>query len=69
MLRKGLQARLRSAQDECVNIVGAFVGVDHLKIHHMTNHAIFIVDSIATQHIAGCPGNIEGLAAVIALHD
>jgi hypothetical protein len=63
---EGLQAGLSTAQNEGVHIVRAFVGVDGFQVDHVTNHVIFVVNTIATVHVASHARNIEGLAAAVA---
>ncbi len=41
----------------------AFVGIHHFQIHHMADHAVFIRDAIAAQHVARHAGDVQRLAA------
>ena len=63
-----MQTGLRTAQDERVDIVGAFISVDGFQVHHVADHAIFVRHAIAAMHVARDPGDIESLAAIVALH-
>ena len=47
----------------------AFVGVDHLQIHQVARHAVRIRNTVAAHHVAGHAGNVERLAAAVALED
>src|ERR1700688_3959579 len=64
--RKRLNAGLCPTQDECVNVVRALVGVHHFEIHEMANHAEFVRNAVAAQHVARGARHIERLAAGIA---
>src|SRR6218665_3867319 len=65
---EGLDAGLGAAQDQRVHIMRAFVGVDHLQVHDMADHAVFVTDAVAAMHVARHAGDVQGLAAVVALH-
>src|SRR5690625_20980 len=62
-----LYARLGTAEDERVHVVGPFVGVYRLQVHDVADDMILIGNSIATMHIAGNPCNIQSFAAIVAL--
>ena len=52
-------ASLRTPQNQRVNVVRAFVGVDHFQVHQVPGHAIFIADAVAAHHVARQAGNVE----------
>ena len=62
-LRERLQPRLRSPQDQRMNIMRAFIGVDRFQIHHMPNDMILIRDTVAAVHVAGVTRDLQRLAA------
>src|SRR2546423_520859 len=66
---EGLDSGLRAAEDQRVDVVGAFVGVHHLQVHHVADDAELIRDAIATEHVASGARDIECLAAGVPLHD
>src|ERR1700679_1113421 len=68
-LEEGLYPGLRSAENQGMNVVRAFIGVHHLEIHDVPNDAIFIGDAVAAQHVARKARNLQRLAAGISLHD
>src|SRR5208283_4479828 len=67
--RERLYAGLCSAQNQRVNIMRALVGIHHLEIHHMANHAELVRYAVAAEHIARRSRDVQGLAAGVALHD
>ena len=48
--------------------MGAFVGVHGFQIHHVADDVVFFGDAVAAVHVSCHAGNVEGLAAVVALH-
>src|SRR5207253_11203841 len=62
-------ARLRTPQDQRMHVVRALIGVHHLEIHQVTRDAELVADSVAAQHVARQAGDVQCLAARIALHD
>src|SRR3954447_11051973 len=50
-----------------MNIVRPLVGVDRLQIDQMTDDMEFVMNSVTAVHVAREPGDIERLAAIIAL--
>lgn len=62
-LEKGLVASDGTAKDEGMDIVGAFIGVDSLQVHHMPDDVIFIRDAVATQHLTRHPSDLDRLHA------
>ena len=51
-----------------MHIMRALVGVHGLEIHHMADHMILVGDAVAAMHVAGEAGDLQRLAAVVALH-
>jgi len=56
-----------AAEDQRMDVVRALVGVDGFQIHQMADHVKFVVDAVAAMHVAGEPGDVERLAAIVAL--
>ena len=56
---ESLNARLRPAQDERVDVAGAFIGVDRFQVHDVADDVEFIGDAVATVHVARHAGDIE----------
>jgi hypothetical protein len=52
-----------------VDVVRALVGVDGLEIEHVPDHVELVDDPVAAVHVARHPGDLERLAARVALHD
>src|SRR3989304_5766190 len=51
-LEKRLDPRLCAAEDERVDVVGAFVGVHRLEVREHAHHVIFLADAVAAVHVA-----------------
>src|SRR6266480_6990083 len=66
---KGLDAGLRAAEDQGVDVVRAFVGIDHLQVDDVADDAELVGDAVAAQHIAREARDLQRLAARVALHD
>src|SRR5438552_3475157 len=66
---KGLDAGLRAAEDQGVDVVRAFVGIDHLQVDDVADDAELVGDAIAAQHVAREARDLQRLAARVALHD
>src|SRR5881396_2119288 len=49
---KGLDAGLRAAEDQGVDVVRAFVGVDHLEVDEVADDAELVGDAVAAEHVA-----------------
>src|SRR5204862_1614884 len=62
-----LDSGLGAAEDQRMDVVRALVGVDRFQIHHMADHMEFVMDAVAAMHVAGEAGDIERLAAIVAL--
>src|SRR3989441_5087824 len=56
-------------EDQGVDVVRAFVGVDHLEVDDMADHAELVRDAVAAEHVARGARDVERLAAGVALHD
>ena len=50
-----------------MHVVRALVGVDHLQVHQVARHAELVADAVAAHHVARHAGDIERLAAAVAL--
>src|SRR5437667_2537301 len=66
---EGGDAGLGAAEDEGVDVVRALVGVGRLEVHDMADDVELVDDAVAAVHVARDPGDVEGLAAGVALHD
>src|SRR5215204_4580461 len=64
---KRLQPRLRPPEDQRVNVVGALVGVHGLEVLRHAHDVVLLLDAVAAVHVAGLAGDVERLAAVVAL--
>ena len=51
-----------------MNIVRTLVGVYRLEIEHVTDNPVLVTDTIATVHVTGNARNIQGLSAIVSLH-
>src|SRR5689334_24947596 len=60
-------AGLGAAEDQRVDVVRALVSVDGLQVDQMSDDVELVVDAVAAVHVAGEPGDIERLAAIVAL--
>jgi hypothetical protein len=67
--RRTPECRICAAEDERVDVVRALIGVHGFQIRDVTHHVIFFGDAVAAMHVAGDPGDVERLAAIVALHD
>jgi len=50
-----------------MNIVGAFVSVDSLEILTNPHDIVLVANTIASEHVSGCSGNIESFSTVVSL--
>ena len=50
-----------------MNVVGALISVDSLKVAHMSDDVVLVNDAVATEHITGISGDLKSLSTVIAL--
>src|SRR5438132_5014885 len=62
-----IDARDVMADDQCMDVVRAFVGVDSLKVHEMPNHGIAIRDARGTKYVAGLACAFERHPNVVPL--
>src|SRR5689334_176215 len=69
LTREGGNAGLGATQYQGVDVVGAFIGVDRFQVHHVADHVVLVGDAVAAVHVAGGAGNVERLAAIVALQD
>ena len=49
---------LGAAEDERVDVVGAFVSIDDFEIDHVAGDRIFVGDSVSAEHVAGQAGDV-----------
>ena len=66
---EGLDAGDGAAEDEAVDVVGAFVGVDGFEVLGVAHDVELGGDAVAAVDVAGGAGDVEGLAAVVALEE
>src|SRR5438445_8281906 len=66
---KGLDAGLRAAEDQRVDVVRALVGVDHLQVDDVADDAELVGNPVAAEHVARSTCDIQRLAARVALQD
>src|SRR5205085_5083100 len=64
---EGRDPGLGPTEDQRMDVVRALVSIDRLQVHHVANHVVLVVDAVAAMHVAGEAGDIEGLAAIVAL--
>src|ERR1700747_3670834 len=68
-LRKCPDAGDSSAEDQSVDVMGALISVDGLQVQDMPHHVILDLDAVAAVHVARSAGDVERLAAIVALDD
>ena len=68
-LHERLDAGLGAAEHQRVDVVRAFVGVDRFQIAKDAHHVELVGDAVAAVHVAGEPGDVERLAAIVALEE
>src|SRR5713101_2305158 len=59
----------RTPEDQRMDVVRAFVSVNHLKVDDVADHAELVRDAVAAEHVACDARDVERLAAGVALHD
>jgi len=64
---EGLKAGDGAAQDESMDVVCAFVRVDGLEVHDVPDDVVLVADAVAAQHVAALAGDVQRLAARVAL--
>ena len=52
-----------------MDVVGTLVRVHSLQILGVSQHVVFIHNSVATKHVSGLAGDGQRLAAIVSLHD
>ena len=52
-----------------MHVVRAFIGVDRLQVRGVAHHLELGLDAVAAMHVARDAGDIERLAAIVALDD
>src|SRR5690349_7976221 len=65
---EGLDARLGAAEYQRMDVMRALIGIDRFQIQNVTDHIELVGDTVAAMHVAGCPRDVERLAAIVALH-
>ena len=55
------------ARTQGVDIVGALIGVNCFEVHHVADHVVLVGDAVAAVHVVGGAGDVEHLAAIVAL--
>src|SRR5438309_2611326 len=66
---EGLDPGLRAAEDQRVDVVRAFVGVDDLEVDDVADDAEFVGDAVAAEHVARGAGDVERLSTRISLQN
>jgi len=66
---ESLDSGLGPPENQGVNVMGTFIGIDHLQIYHVTGNGKRVGDSIAAEHVTSSARHIKGLPAGIPLHD
>src|SRR5690348_10371990 len=64
---EGAEAGDGLAEDEGVDVVGALVGEDGLKVVHVAADGVFEGDAVGAEDAAGLAGGLQGGADVVAL--
>ena len=62
---EGLNTGLTTAQNQGMDVVGAFVGVNCFQVHDVADNVVFICNTVTTVHTAGYAGDVQGLAPVV----
>src|SRR5262245_10600424 len=60
--RKRRDPGLRPPEDQCVDVVRAFIGVDRLEIHHVADHMELVGNAVTAMHVAGGTRDVERFA-------
>src|SRR3954470_18491833 len=63
-----LDAGLRPPEDQGMDVMGPLIGVDRLEIDHVADDVELVRDAVAAMHVARHPGDVQRLAAIVALH-
>ncbi len=58
-----------ATQNQGMDVVRALVGVDRLEVQHVAHDVEFFRYAVAAVHVARGAGDVEGLAAVVALDE
>src|SRR4051794_32498801 len=67
LLEERLNAGLGAAEDQRMNVMRALVGVDRLQVGQHPHYVELVRDAVATVHVARHAGDVERLAAIVAL--
>lgn len=52
-----------------MNVMRALIGIDRLEVLGVAHDVIFDLDTVAAMHVAGLAGDVQRLAAIVALDD
>ena len=52
LISKCCNTRLRTAQDECMDIVGALISVDYFQVDQMAGYTKLVADTVTAHHVA-----------------
>src|SRR5438045_9640387 len=66
-LRKCLNTGDSAAQDQGVDVMGAFIGVHGFQIRGVSYHVLFNLDAVAAMLVASHACDVERFAAILAL--
>src|SRR5690606_14641677 len=62
---ESLNSRLRPAEDQRMHVMRALIGVDGLQVLRVAHDVVLDLDAVAAMHVAGLPGDVERLAAIV----
>src|SRR5579859_555416 len=65
---EGVLAGDGAAEDQGVDVMGPLVGVDRFQVRGVAHHVVLAADPVAAMHVPRHPGDLQGLAAIVALH-
>src|SRR4028118_651250 len=63
----GRDAGQRLADDQAVDVVRPFIGVDRLDVQHVADHRVVVDDAVGAEHLAGDAGALAGQPDVVSL--
>ncbi len=55
------------AEDEGVNVVGAFIGLHRFQIHHVAHDGVVLGDAVGAENVASHPRGFESHPHVVSL--
>merc|ERR1719471_2451431 len=68
-VREGLDTSDRTAEDQRVHVLRAFVCVDGLEVRRVSHCVVFVHDAVSSEHVTRVPRGVERLQAVVAFDD